>query len=79
MCRCWYWRTAALPARIPNSAALLALGRREQVHSTSAHRLGFGWRSYNPAPKSMHQQMLATKGLTVPPPFDESVNYNRAG
>jgi hypothetical protein len=36
--------------------------RCEQVHSTSAHRLGFGWRSYNPAPKSMHQRCLRPKG-----------------
>jgi len=40
----------------------------EQVHGPRCSPSRVRWRSYNPAPKSIDQQMLATEGLIGTPP-----------
>jgi hypothetical protein len=65
-------RNASLPD--PIALRFWHLERFEQVHRTRCSPSRGRWRSYNPAPKSIDQQMLATEGLTGTPPFDESAN-----
>src|SRR5260370_15453417 len=65
-------RNASLPD--PIALRFWHLERLEQVHSTRCSPSRVRWRSYNPAPKSIEQQILATEGLTGTPPFDESAN-----
>src|SRR5580704_4819108 len=65
-------RNASLPD--PIALRFWHLERLEQVHRTRCSPSQGRWRSYNPAPKSIDQQMLETEGLTGTPPFDESAN-----
>ena len=65
-------RNASLPD--PIALRFWHLERFEQVHSTRCSPSRGRRRSYNPAQKSIDQQMLATEGLTGTLPFDESAN-----
>src|SRR5580692_6987343 len=61
-------RNASLPD--PIALHFRHLERLEQVHSTRCSPSWVRWRSYNPAPKSIEQWMLATEVVLAFAPVD---------